>query len=313
MSNNPTKNKIYVSIINTGSHSGEYLCKTIGFRRYIKTKKEAEQIKKEFNKFGLDYIVNKYPKRKLNNIPHIIKNPLTYETFVEKLKTKFPDNMIGINKIIYVYKKPKLYTNPKTHHSQKVFYVRLKCTKCGLERKVAINNLYSSSNSCQCQNIEIFKEDYIGKVYGDFEIIGMEKIRNNYSRNNQRYIVLKTRCIHCGNEQITTYNWLVLHKEKEHLCSNCHKDIKTINNQIATLKKIYSSNDDNGSNIKGVWFDKYKQKWCARISQNIIDNKGKVKTRHFFLGEFNNYDDAVAARMYAVEHRLLELENKRNE
>ena len=79
---------------------------------------------------------------------------------------------------------------------------------------------------------------------------------------------------------------------------------------IKVLNQTSSSNDDNGSNIKGVWFDKYKQKWCARISEKVVDNRGKVKTRHFFLGEFNNYDDAVAARMYAVEHRILELEKE---
>ena len=77
---------------------------------------------------------------------------------------------------------------------------------------------------------------------------------------------------------------------------------------IKVLNQTSASNDDNGSNIKGVWFDKFKQKYCARISEGFTDDKGKKKTRHFFLGEFNNYDNAVAARMYAIEHRILELE-----
>ena len=288
-----------------------FLVRVIGcsFSRKVENKEKAEQIRSDYVKYGLKYIKDNYPKN----------NNLTYEEVVNRFKEKFPDNMVGINKIIKIYKIPKIYTLKnsagKIINNQKMYHIKLKCTKCGREKKTDIRNvLYEHSQrlnktgtSCICQ-MEVCKDEYIGKIFGDFKILNVEEVRKNWvSKKNSKIRLAHCKCIHCGNEETFWFYGLI---KNNCLCDKCHHEIRMNKRTIKVLNQTSSSNDDNGSNIKGVWFDKYKQKWCARISEKVVDDRGKVKTRHFFLGEFNNYDDAVAARMYAVEHRILELEKE---
>lgn len=319
-----TNKKGYCSIYH--NKNNKYLLQIVkcNFVRTLDSKEEALKIKEEYLKYGLDYVKEKYPPTKTGRLT------LTYDVIVSRLKEKFPDNMVGINKIIKVYKEPKIYENPKTHNLEKYFFATIECTKCHKRRKVNIRNiLYSPkspessrrnprSHSCICQNITFFKKDYIGKVYGDFKIIDIIDTRKNFASkasDNPIYRLAKVECINCHTQQMMTFSALV-HPSKSknisHFCLNCHSEQATITNQIKTLQSIYKPNssiDDlsnNKSYVKGVWFDKFKQKWCARISEKVVDpTVGPIpKTRHYFLGEFNTYEDAVAARMYAVEHKL---------
>lgn len=335
------KNRVgYCSIFYNKKYN-KYLLQIVSchFSRTLDSKEEALKVKEDYLKYGLDYVKKVYPPTKTGRLT------LTYDIIVSRLKEKFPDNMIGINKIIKVYKNPTIHeTNTnKTKQKQKYFFATIECTKCHKRRKVNVNNLLYSpkskpscrmnlrSHSCICQNISFFKKDYIDKIYGDFKILDVIDTKKNFASSNykdQIYRLAKVECIHCHTQSIMTFNALVhpsKSKNSSHFCLNCRSEQATITNQIKTLQSIYktnSSQDDplnNKSYIKGVWFDKFKQKWCARISEKVIDPKsGPIpKTRHYFLGEFDNYEDAVAARMYAVEHKLevlqSMLEKKKNE
>lgn len=332
------------------NHRNKYKVQIIGcqFSRYLDSKEDCLKIKQDYLDHGLDYVKEHYPKKSLKGIPHKFnpnskRPPLTYEAVVAKLHNAYPDNMIGINKIIKVYKDSKIYTNPNTHHTEKYFFATIECSKCHKRRKVNVRNLLYSpkrkensnaklrSHSCICQNFTFFKKDYIGKIYGDFKILDIVDTKKNFASKkykDQTYRLAIVECTNCHTQLTMTFNALA-HPSKSkncsHFCPNCHLEQATITNQIKSLQSIYKSNssiDDllnNKSYIKGVWFDKFKNKWCARISEKVIDPKsGPIpKTRHFFLGEFDNYDDAVAARMYAVEHKLemlqSMLDNQKNE
>lgn len=88
-----------------------------------------------------------------------------------------------------------------------------------------------------------------------------------------------------------------------------HIDNDRLNNNVSNLRWVtYSENNQNQSKnirntsgVKGISYDKKRNKWDSRINVN-----GKIK----FLGLFLNKDDAVKARQEASKKYYGEFRNK---
>lgn len=82
-------------------------------------------------------------------------------------------------------------------------------------------------------------------------------------------------------------------------------------NRKCNLRKVTRSQNNmnrhigknNKSSVKGVYWHTRDKKWCAQIGYN-----GK----HIYLGRFENFDDAVAARKDAEEKYFKEFNIKEN-
>lgn len=89
-----------------------------------------------------------------------------------------------------------------------------------------------------------------------------------------------------------------------------HIDCVGVNNRFANLREAAHSENmrnarkraDNASGVKGVYWDHRREKWQAQISAN---------NKHFYLGSFDNIEDAAAS--YSKAARKLHGEFARTE
>lgn len=120
-----------------------------------------------------------------------------------------------------------------------------------------------------------------------FDLEDYEKIKDYMWFINGGYVVAKD-----NGERIRLHNLISNVKGIDHFNRNkldCRKsNLKIVTHQENMLNKGMYSNNTSG--VKGVSWDKSKNKWCSNITAN---------KKRYNLGCFDNFEDAVKARKEA--------------
>ncbi|MEG1411770.1 MAG: hypothetical protein RSD36_18200 [Terrisporobacter sp.] len=201
------------------------------------------------------------------------------------------ENLIG-NKIGMLNILDSKFSNRKT-------YYLCKC-ECGNEKWIRSDSIKSGKQqSCGClrKTTQFEKRDLIGRKFGRLTVVKeLEQKKGRYT--------WECNCL-CGNTHIvegslltsgkTTSCGCVKHEyvmKHQKLALKAHIDkniIDNVNISIITRDKLMSHNT---SGVTGVVWDKSRQKWKAEI---IFKNK------KYFLGRYENREDAIGARKEAEE------------
>jgi hypothetical protein len=176
----------------------------------------------------------------------------------------------------------------KRNKSGKILY-RCKC-ECGGEKLVSATNLLNGgTRSCGCLNVEAHQrtqKDLSGQRFGNLIAIKPTAARR------QKKVIWECLC-DCGKTVFVSCTDLLtgntrscgclLTKNQPTMIKNTLQD----NTNVGRIKSVKTSRN-NTSGCKGVY--QQGNKWIARIDFQ--------KTAHY-LGCFENFDDAVAARKAA--------------
>lgn len=210
------------------------------------------------------------------------------------------------------------YVSPKGQH--KVQYL-CQCN-CGNEIIVSSGDLRSgNTRSCGCLSIEKIVER--SKKYNQYDLSGeygvgytsdgsefwfdiedYEKIKNYcWSYNNQGYVVardselkqpikLHRLVMNVNDPQIKVDHKMHLPKN-EHKIDNRKSNLILVNSSKNNMNRAMASNNTSG--CTGVYWNQERNKWVVQIQRK-------------YVGTFDNFEDAVNARMdaeikYFGEHR----------
>ena len=173
------------------------------------------------------------------------------------------------------------------------------------EKDVSQRNLKSgTSQSCGCLHREMMNENFSTHGMTDSRLYyiwkGMNarcyvKSHNRYEHYGAKGIIV---CDEWKNDFQTFYDWAIQNGYDANASRNeCTIERKNVNGNYcpencrfasATTQCINQNlRKDNKTGIKGVNWDKYRNKWQAQLQIN----KKKVLNEHF-----HNFDDAVKAR-----------------
>lgn len=123
-----------------------------------------------------------------------------------------------------------------------------------------------------------------------FDLEDYDKIKDYYwYKNDQGYCLAYTK-----DKTIRMHKILIGGEFIDHINHNVSDNRKT--NLRSVTKSQNSMNNklrqDNTSGVTGVYWHKQTNKWCAYID---------VASKRIYLGEFDNFEDAVKARKEAEE------------
>lgn len=181
---------------------------------------------------------------------------------------------------------------------------------CGNTKVVREGNLlYDGTKSCGClrhnkkhkyNQYNLFCEYGIGytskgeEFYFDLE--DYDKIKDyTWHINDQGYVVARNK-----NKKYVRMHRLVMYCPENYFVDHIHgiatrNDNRKENLRICTAQQNIRNSSvrrNNSSGITGVCFDNYRNKWRAYI---------KVNDKQVFLGRFENFEDAAAARKEAED------------
>lgn len=176
------------------------------------------------------------------------------------------------------------------HYDGKIYY---HCTcDCGTKRDVYGSLINSGkSKSCGCasrRNRSKKKKDRTGERYGSLTVIGNRVV------NNRTLWICKCDC---GNTVEFESNQLIIHKScgcrrgvgdhiKESLSDYC------VDNTYVPGLNRSTTNKNNTSGVTGVGYRADRGKWRAYI---------KFQKKDIFLGNYDTFEEAVAARRAGEE------------
>lgn len=162
---------------------------------------------------------------------------------------------------------------------------------CGTKREVSSYKLKKGkTNSCGCGRSIDMKDKKFGRL----------TFKEKIGLNKQDEVIWKCEC-ECGNIVERTYNQIVNHKIISCGCYASEKAREIIEKNREKLKRaegtcINSLNQkkskNNTSGVKGVHWDKSRNKWAAQIM---------FKGKNYSLGRYDKLEDAAAARQTAEE------------
>lgn len=202
----------------------------------------------------------------------------------------------------------------KMMNKRKYYYC--KCKLCGNEKWIRRDG-YKKALSCGCLSKQSYfkSQNLLGKKFGKLLVIEETKDRCVHSGS----VMWKCQC-DCGNIAICSSHNL---KRGGTISCGCYRKITSTENLQIGIKKHLQENiiehtnipaisrttvqSNNTSGYTGVKWDKNRQKWAAEI---------KFKNKWYYLGRYENKEDAIKAREEAKEklHNkfLRELEQKNN-
>ncbi len=180
-------------------------------------------------------------------------------------------------------------------------YLLIKCPYCGKrvwKRSDSIINGSIKSCGCYNHNFNHFKtKDIINKRYGR-----LVAIKPTDKKDTNGSTIWKCKC-DCGNTVEVSISLLEKGAVKSCGClaretssRNGKKIAKQAleycidNTNVRNLTSKLAKNNTSG--VKGVHWDKVRNKWVAQI---------EFKKKHYFLGRFSKKEDAIKARKKAEE------------
>lgn len=178
-------------------------------------------------------------------------------------------------------------------------YLHCKCD-CGKEADVYYRSLLTGqSMSCGCLRLEKQREsaeDLTGRVYGKLKVLGRDGDKwlcrcecGNLTRVVRRSLVTgQTQSCGCIQRYIASSTGTKTIERNSAAQIARNKEWKT-NFQVIGTAELPRNNT---SGHKGVNWDQKRSRWCAYIN---------VQKTRIFLGRFEKYEDAVAAREDAEE------------
>lgn len=148
------------------------------------------------------------------------------------------------------------------------------------------------------KHLEELKKKYIGKMYGELEIIDISIGKVDYAKT-RNIAYAKTRCIKCGDIHTSKLNHLVssgvshctecLRKEERN-CIKLAREICPEDTNLLTLKKTIQGtrkmNKNNKTNHTGV-YKRGNGRYLASI---------RFQGKNIHLGVFDDINDAIDAR-----------------
>lgn len=149
-----------------------------------------------------------------------------------------------------------------------------------------INNKYYVGQTQSGKEFYFDKEDYNLVVQYCWDIDGSNGYAKTIDKvNNTGKIYLHRLVMGCKNGD----GIIIDHIDRNRI--DCRKsNLRTVNNSQNTMNSCIRS--DNTSGIRGVYWDKRKNKWIATIT---------VDQQNIQLGSFNNIKDAEVARKIGEE------------
>lgn len=176
-------------------------------------------------------------------------------------------------------------TDQKGHQNRPLY--KCQCLLCGNERLVIRGDIVRGDiKDCGCSRHKP-KNNLVGKMFGELYVEDTKIINNQL-----KYLC---RCNLCGRETLVLPQ--ALKEGRTKTCGNHNKD------ETAYIKKTYvagtapcklintdKTRSTNTSGVTGVSYDKSRNKWAAEIM---------FKKKKYYLGRFENKDDAVIARKQA--------------
>ena len=230
------------------------------------------------------------------------------------MKTKdLTGRMYGRWKVLYQVED---YISPKGQH-QPVWMCECQCDKHTRKPVVAYVLNRGESTSCGCYNVEVIKNSNSRqntyKLINNEYYIGYTQSGKEFYFYKEDYDLVEKYCWNIDSstgyvktiDRINNTGKLYLHR----LVMGCTKGDKTIIDHIDRNKIDCRKNNlrfvtrcqnnmnscvssDNTSGIKGVSWNKEKNKWEAKITVNKQDIR---------LGLYSNFDDAKKARIIGEE------------
>ena len=194
---------------------------------------------------------------------------------------------------------------------------RCKCD-CGKETKTRASALIrGNSQSCGCRNHtpemrrangKMAIKDLKGKKFGRLTVV-----RDSGERDNS-YVVWICKC-DCGNTcKVKSGNLLrgsvkscgCLGKETQvSAVDSARKKLRAMDYKGTNISLLNDTiNKNNTSGIKGVSWSKASKKWLARIT---------LKKKSYYLGIYDDIDDAIKARKLAEEKLFHPITEEYNE
>ena len=184
-------------------------------------------------------------------------------------------------------------------------YLLVVCPLCKKQRWMRKDRIDDpKTRSCGCYNIsenQFKSEDITGKTFGRLTAIRpTDKIASNGA------VIWECKCS-CGNITYNSIGLLKAGRVKSCGCLSTENSIKNGKYVGKTTKEEYciagtninnltaKINKNNTSGIKGVYWDKQRNKWVAQI---------KFKGHNYHLGRYAKIEDAAEARKEAEEKKF---------
>lgn len=189
-----------------------------------------------------------------------------------------------IGKIYNNLKVDKLTDNYNSYNRR---LYKCTCLLCGKKRYATKQNLQKNEIK-DCGNHWAYK-DIRDRQFGKLKV---KYVTDKKSHTKSRCRIWHCRC-ECGRECDVLYNDLIRGNVKSCGCLKPEKTKELYVDGTAPCKldgsRIRSTNT---SGTIGVWYDKSRYKWCAEIT---------FKKKKYYLGRYDNKEDAIAIRKIAEE------------
>lgn len=179
-----------------------------------------------------------------------------------------------------------------------------KCLNCGKVFSLTGQNIlkYQNRGCLDCrknENREKREDDarkYIGKTYGDLEIIGLSGIQE---KSNRSVVMMACRCHKC--QKITEVPLPRLKSGGAKECAKCAQKNLKMGGEIVKSASIDGTlitaidgrrkkNKNNSSGYNGISWSKQTSKWRAYIN---------FRRKQYSLGSYDKIEDAINARKSA--------------
>ncbi len=266
----------------------EILATTFGFLKpieFITTQDEEKKIRcKCLNCGREDYLIS---RQKL--LRNDIKNPSNRSCGCLR------KNKVDFNRL-YGKLKPIEYSDKRIYNGPGVL---CECTGCG--QRLVVNKAHLvSGHTTSCGKCNIIKNDLVGKTFGRLLVL-----EETEKRDSDGAIIWKCQCqcvdktiMYVDTESLKSGNTrscgcLVLENGYEsYYGKNVFKRYGQEDKEHETQVTLYGQQPGvrNTSGVVGVSFDKSRQKWVAQIG---------FFGKHYYLGRYENIEDAIKMRKYA--------------
>lgn len=188
--------------------------------------------------------------------------------------------------------------------------------ECGNETDVSEYNLLNKhTKSCGCISIENCKKNF--KKYNHYEeyddyIVGYTETRDTFLFDKQDYELIKNHCwrvntsgyiLSVRDDHTIMFHRLILgmydsseydNLDVDHIngdkTDNRRKNLRIVTRSQNNMNRKLQSNNTSG--VTGVSLNTKNNKWVAQI---------ELHGKHIHLGEFDNFEDAVNARIKGEE------------
>lgn len=162
---------------------------------------------------------------------------------------------------------------------------------CGNTCEVTTNHLRTGhTTSCGCAKGQ--REDLTGKRFGRLVV-------QEYIGRKNGYTLWKCAC-DCGNSIVTSAHSLKMGRTKSCGCLNTETRSQSAYSRfgfvdgtsLVGISDKRRLNKNNSSGVRGVTFDKKRNKWVAQIT---------FQRKNYYLGRYDTKEEAIAARKAGEE------------